>query len=161
MVEEILPPNKNKKQTKRHTGTPLHHRFTVSVGDSCELPPRQNERTRLSVATGKARNPSTLAVESPSPFLYRCLMQLVDVECAPTSCSSFFFYPLRLHSVVRCRSVRCAFRCTHAESNGKGEGRSKGAAYYYYIFFRGGESWSSTLFSIGKRTPPSSVHNTH
>lgn len=51
------------------------------------------------MATGKARNPSTLAVESPSPFLYRCLMQLVDVECVPSTLAAVFFSsPLRLHS---------------------------------------------------------------
>lgn len=35
--------------------------------------------------------------------------------------------------------------------NGKAEGRSKEAAYYY-IFFRGGESWSSSLLFFYRQT---------
>lgn len=88
-----------KAKTQKQTKPPLHHRFAVFIGDSGELPPhqigRKQQKKRVSVVTGKAWNPSTPAVESPSPFLYSLLMWSVPPPLAAVSSSTPYVWTLR------------------------------------------------------------------
>lgn len=148
-----------------HTATPLHHHVNVSVGDSCELPRRQNWRKQQKNGwrwqQGK-QGIRRLLHSNPLPLFFTDVSQLVDVECTPTSCSCFFLIPLRLHSPLCAAAPSAARLAAHTPNRTLREkGGVKEPLIIIIYILEAASHGVPRFFPIGKRTPPSSVHNMH